>query len=337
MKRPATALAASAALLVGAFLPLAFSNDAQAAPNCSAQKTAYTNSVKHVAKAKKKAQRARKHVAKAVAHRASPKIIRAKRDTLHVKRVDLRFAKMSRNHYYAALLSCEKSGTTTPQGTAKPVPTGTAKPTATSSASATAKPSTSASASATATSTTTTTTTTNPLDQLLAALSGSGLSASALTDALNQIADQIKASGAPGAAQLADALDQVAAAIASGASSIDPAQLQAILSQLPSSMDPAAFQKALTDAAAQIQAELQAAMANPTSMTAAGLIDDILNPLISGLTTAGVPGLPSALSGVQDTLDSLLSGLGLGALAGALPSAPSLPGASSIPIVGGIL
>ncbi|MCA1983445.1 hypothetical protein [Nocardioides nematodiphilus] len=306
MKRPATAIAASAALLVGAFVPLAFSNDAQAAPNCTSQLTAYHHSVAHVAKAKKKVKRARKGVAKAVAHRASPRIVRAKRDTVHVKKVDLRFAKMSRNHYYAALLACQK-GVTTPQGTAKPVPTGsaTAKPTSTSSASATAKPT--STASATATSTTTTSTTTNPLADLLA-----------------QLAAAFKAAGAP--QQLIDVLTQ----------------LQTALSTIPvpAGMDPAAFQKILTDAAAQIQAELAAAGKNPTGVTVQTIVDDIVDPIVAGLTAAGVPTLPGVLTGIENTLDPVLGALGLATLTSAIPmpsGAPALPGASSVPVLGGLL
>ena len=299
MKRPATAIAASAALLVGAFVPLAFSNDAQAAPNCTSQKTAYNTSVKHVTVAKKKVKRARRNVERAVAHHASPRTVRAKRDTLHVKRVDLRFAKMSRNHYYAALLACQK-GTTTPQGTAKPVPTATAKPTTTASASATAKPTATATVTTTATSTATATTTASPATNPLSAL-------------LTQLITAFKSAGAP--QQLIDALTQLQKALAT--------------IPVPSGMDPAAFQKILTDAAAQIQAELAAASANPTGVTLKTIVDDIVDPIIAGLTAAGVPTLPGVLTGIENTLDPILGALGLGTLTSAIPmptGAPSIPG-----------
>lgn len=304
MKRPATAIAASAALLVGAFLPLAFSNDAQAAPNCTSQKTAYNNSVKHVTKAQKKVKRARKGVRRAVHHHAGHKVVRAKRDNLHVQRVDLRFAKMSRNHYYAALLACQK-GTATPQGTAKPVPTGTAtaKPTSSASASATA----STSASATATTTTTTTTSTNPLNDLL-----------------KQLQDALAGAGAP--AQLIDALQQI----------------QDALATVPVGMDPAVYQKALTDALAQVQKSIQDATADPSTVTAATLVDAIIDPLVTGMTGAGVPTLPGVLTGLQDALDPILASLGLSTLTSAIPmpsgsALPGAPSASSIPVLGQIL
>jgi len=127
--------------------------------------------------------------------------------------------------------------------------------------------------------------------------------ANPLSDLIGKIQATLAGAGAP--AQLVDALSQ----------------LQSVLSNIPvpAGMDPAAFQKVLTDAAAQIQSELTAALADPTGMTAAGLIDDIINPIVSGLTTAGVPGLPDVLTGLQGTLDPILSGLGLGALGGGNP------------------
>jgi hypothetical protein len=166
--------------------------------------------------------------------------------------------------------------------------------------------------------------TANPLTSLLQTLTGAGLSPAALTDALNSIASQLQSSGAPGAAQLADALKQVSAAITSGASSIDPSQLQKILAELPSSLDPAAFQKALTDAATALQSSL----ANPPT-TANGLIDAILNPLVKGMSEfpAADP-LTSALSSIQGTLDGILTGLGLPGLGGL----SSLPGSGGLPI-----
>ena len=86
------------------------------------------------------------------------------------------------------------------------------------------------------------------------------------------------------------------------------------------------YQKALTDAVAQIQAEIQAAMADPTGMTAQTLIDDIVNPLVAGLTAAGVPALPDVLTGVQTAVDPLLASLGLATLTSALPAPTGLPG-----------
>lgn len=163
----------------------------------------------------------------------------------------------------------------------------------------------------------------NPLNALLTTLTGSGLSPAALTDALNSIASQVSASGAPGADQLASALDQVSTAIADNSGSIDPSKLQQILSQLPSSINPTAFQAALTQAAGEVQSEL----ATPPT-TAQGLVDDILNPLNDGLTTAGVPDLPGVVTQVQSALDGLLAGLpGLGSLS-------TLPGSGGTPIPG---
>jgi hypothetical protein len=166
--------------------------------------------------------------------------------------------------------------------------------------------------------------TANPLTDLLTTLTGSGLSPAALTNALNSIASQLSASGAPGAAQLADAIKQISSAISSGSSSIDPSGLQSLLSQLPSSFDPAAFQAALTAAVTAMQASLS----NPPT-TANGLIDAIFNPLIAGFSQfdAADP-LTAALHSLQTTLDNILIGLGLPGLGGL----GSLPGAGSLPL-----
>jgi len=166
----------------------------------------------------------------------------------------------------------------------------------------------------------------NPLDalnQLLQALKSAGLSPDTLTSALNQIADEIRDQGGsvPGADQLASVLDQLAAAIAAGATQIDPSQLQAILDQLPSSIDPAKFQDALEQAAAALEQELATPPTTPT-----GLVDAIITPLATGLDAADVPTLPGLLTGVQGLLDNLLGEI-VGGLTGGLPTSfPSIPG-----------
>lgn len=333
MKRPATAVAASAALLLGAFLPLAFSNDAQAAPNCTSQLTAYNNSVKHVAAAQKKAKRAQKLVRKAVKHHAPKRVIRMRRDNAHVKRVDLRFAKMNRNHAYAAYVACHNSST--PQGTGTKT-TPTTSPTSTATATATSTATTTATSTATTTATSTASSTSTATSTATATSTSTTTITNPLIDLLGQLQSALAGAGAP--AQLTDAIKQ----------------LQAALSTVPAGVDPAAYQKALTDAFAQVQAEIAAALANPGSMTAAGLLDDIINPIASSLSTAGVPVLPDTLTGLRTTLDSTLGGLGLGFLAGALQQLPtsvpttiptsiptSIPtdasGVASIPVLGPIL
>lgn len=144
----------------------------------------------------------------------------------------------------------------------------------------------------------------NPLSSLLSTLTGSGLSPSALTDALHSAASQISASGAPGAAQFASLLDQLASAIQSGSGSLDPSQLQSLFSQFTSAgFDPTAIQQAIQDAVAKFQA----AFSDPSQFASnpAGLVDLILGSLAAGLTQAGVPGLP----GVITQLDTVLGGL----------------------------
>jgi hypothetical protein len=141
----------------------------------------------------------------------------------------------------------------------------------------------------------------NALTSLLGQLRALDLDPAVLTDGIKTAADQIAASGAPGAAQLAGVLDQVADALATGASSIDPSQLQAVLDQLPTSVDPAKFQQALTDAVATLQRTL----ADPPT-TPEGIIDTLLGAVSDGLTTAGVPALPGVIDQVQDLLDQIL-------------------------------
>jgi len=260
MKRPATAVAACASLLVGAFLPLAFSNDAQATVRCTGQTAAYQAATRHLAAAEHRVKKARKGLTVAKRHHAPVKVVTAKREALKVARANLRYATVARQRYLARLRACQ--GTATPQGSATPKPTGTASPTATS-------------------------TTGNPLSDLIGTLRA-----------------QLAGAGAP--APLIDALAQLQSALAAV-----PA---------PSGMDPAAFQQVLTDAAVQVQAEIAAAFADPNSLTATTLIDDILHPIAASLTAAGVPGLPGALTTLQGTLDPLLAQIpGLGALTGGLP------------------
>jgi hypothetical protein len=137
--------------------------------------------------------------------------------------------------------------------------------------------------------------------------------ANPLSDLIGQLQTALGGAGAP--AQLTDALGQLQSALSS--------------IPVPAGMDPAAFQKALTDSAAQVQAELQAALAqaqsDPTSFTAKTLLDDILNPIITGLKTAGVPTLPDVLQGLEDSLDPILASLGLATLFGNLPTGGGLP------------
>ena len=136
------------------------------------------------------------------------------------------------------------------------------------------------------------------------------LDPSMLTSALNQIADQIAASGAPGADQLAGIIKQLSAAVGSGATSIDPSQLTGLFSQLTGAgLDPTSFQKAITDAVAS----LESALSNPPT-TPQGIVDLLLGSLANGLNTAGVPTLPGVLGQVQGLLDGLLGNV------------PSLPG-----------
>ena len=291
MKRPA-AIAATASLLVGAFLPLAFSNDAQAAPNCNAQLSAYKTASHQVTVAQKKAKRAKAKVRRAVAHHAPRKAKRAKRDNLHVKRVDLRYAKLVRNRAYASLATCQKGATTTQQGTAKPVPSTTTSPSASATATATTTATATATTTATATATTSTGTTfNNPLLDLIA-----------------QLQAALKGAGAP--QQLLDVLQQI----------------QDALKTVPANVDPAAYQKALTDALAAVQKAFQDALADPTKVTAATLVDAIINPLIIGLKGASVPVLPDVLKGLENTLDPILLQLGLGSLINAFPTSfPTFP------------
>lgn len=145
----------------------------------------------------------------------------------------------------------------------------------------------------------------NPLSQL-ASLFSSGLSPQQLTDALNAIATQLKASGAPGADQLASAFTQLASAISSGASTLSPAD----------------FQKALQDAATA----LQNSAANPPT-TAAGLVDAIVGPLAQGFGEfPQAQPLADALTTLQANLDSALGGLpGLGSILGGSGGLP-IPG-----------
>lgn len=156
---------------------------------------------------------------------------------------------------------------------------------------------------------------TNPLSQLATDLSPSSmpsLTPTELANALGQVADQVRANGSslPGSTQFADALDQLAQAIAQNSSSFDPQQ----------------FKTALSDALAQGQAELQAAAANPSSMTAQMLVDDILNPMITGLTNAGAPQqLQDALNTLKTNLDQVLA---------QFPTMGSVPGAGTLPVPG---
>lgn len=271
MKRPATAVAACASLLVGAFLPLAFSNDAQAAPKCSTQSAQARTAGHHVAAAQRKVKKARTQLAVARKHHAPVKTVKAKRGALRAARVDLRYAKLARKHYLAQLAACQ--GQAMPQGTATPKPTAT--PTVKPTSTATAKPTATASSTPAG----------NPL-----------------SDVIGQLITALSGAGAP--AQLTDALKQ----------------LQSVASMAPAGFDPAAYQTALTNALAQVQAEIQAGIANPQSMTVTTVVDDIIDPIVASLNTAGVPGLPALLTTLQTTLDPLLAQLpGLGALTGGLP------------------
>lgn len=146
------------------------------------------------------------------------------------------------------------------------------------------------------------------LDSLLTQLQGA-LDPSQATNALNGLATQIAASGVPGADQLAGVIKQLSAAIASGATSIDPSQLTSLFSQLSGAgLDPAAVEKAFTSAIAKFSSFDPSSLAsNP-----AGLVDLLLGTLADGLETAGVPALPSVISELNTTIDSIVGALASG-------------------------
>lgn len=154
-----------------------------------------------------------------------------------------------------------------------------------------------------------------PLSSILSQLQGAGLDSSALTDALRSAASQIAASGAPGAAQLAGLLDQLADAIASGSASLDPSQLQDLFSQFAASgFDPSKIQAALTEAAA----EFQTALSNPQQYASdpAGLLDVLLGSLANGFDKAGVTPLGNLILQLDSALGSLLNALATGDTSG---------------------
>ncbi|WGL52066.1 hypothetical protein P5P86_19210 [Nocardioides sp. BP30] len=143
------------------------------------------------------------------------------------------------------------------------------------------------------------------LTSLLGQLQGV-LDPAQLTDALDALATQLAASGAPGAAQLADVIKQLSAAISSGADSIDPSQLTSLFSQLSAlGLDPTAIEKAFENAVATFQNfDFSSLTTNP-----AGLVDLILGSLANGLTTAGVPTLPGVISQLNDVIDGVVAAL----------------------------
>ena len=306
MKRSA-AITACASLVVGALMPFMFSSDASAA-GCTTQSSSYSLANANVAAAKHHVKKAKKRLKKDKRHHKAASVIRKDRTRLKHARHHLDLARKARTYYYSELTVCQE-GVASPaasvSGTTEPSTSPSSSPSSSPSTSPSASPSTSPSSS-TSPSGSTSPVTTDVLTQLLQALTGSGLSSAALVHALDQISSQLNSSGAPGAAQLAAVIDQLAAAIANGSGSIDPSQLQAILSQLPSGVDPAAFQAALT----QALAALQASMANPPT-TASGLINAILTPLAVGCNGAGITALGGAITSIQAVLDGLLAGLGL--------------------------
>ena len=244
------------------------------AVTCSTASSNVAHANTKLAKDKAKLHKAKKRLRKARHAHKAPHVIR--HDKRAVKRAKHR-VKVDRRHKAAALAAQRNCGTA---GTGTNNPAGTA----------------------------------NPLTSILGTLTGSGLSSKQLTDALDSITSQLQSSGAPGAAQLADALKQVSAAITSGSSSIDPSKFQDVLNSLPADLDPAKFQDALTKAAAALQSSL----ATPPS-TPDGLVDAILNPLIQGLSNfdSAAP-LKDLLTQVKTALDDLLNQIANGGT-GSLP------------------
>ncbi|WP_017936573.1 hypothetical protein [Nocardioides sp. Iso805N] len=147
--------------------------------------------------------------------------------------------------------------------------------------------------------------TASALDSLLTQLQGV-LDPSQVTGALNGLATQIAASGVPGADQLAGVIKQLSAAIASGATSIDPSQLTSLFGQLSDAgLDPTAIEKAFENAVATFSSFDPSSLAsNP-----AGLVDLLLGTLADSLKTAGVPALPDVISELNTTIDSIVSAL----------------------------
>jgi hypothetical protein len=276
----------STALGVGVLAPFIGTSAANAA-DCTTQSSSYSTASAKVAHDKHAVKKAKKKLKKDKKHHKAASVIRKDKKKLKKAKKRLKHDRGVRNYYYTQYTNCVQANSNNGGGTG----TGTGS--------------------------------TNPLSQILQTLTGSGLSPAALTDALNSISSQLKASGAPGADQLAAALDQISAAIASGSSSLDPSQLQAILGQLPSGFDPSTFQAALTQAAAALQSSLT----NPPT-SAQGLIDAILTPLAAGFNTAGVTQLASLITQVQSALDALLIQLGLPGLGGL----SGLPGSGGFPI-----
>ena len=132
------------------------------------------------------------------------------------------------------------------------------------------------------------------------------LDPSVLTNALKTVAAQISAAGLPGAAQLAGVIDQLADAVASGTSSLDPSQLTSLFTQLAGAgFDPTAIETAIQDAVAKFSSFDFTSLAN----NPAGLVDLLLGTLADGLQTAGVPTLPGVIGSVNSTLGSLVSAL----------------------------
>jgi hypothetical protein len=294
MKRP-VAITACASLVVGALMPFMFTNDAQAAADCSTESSAYSAANSHLAVAEYKVKHAKKKLAKAKRHHAKKRTIAKRHRTLRFARLDLRYARLARAHYFTVLTTCHSGSTpqtvTSPQASTSP----------STSPSASTSPSSSTSPSAS-----TSTGTTDPLAALLAQLQAL-LDPSQLVAVLDELRAQLVAAGAPSA--LTDAITQFENAL-NGVG--DPTEaFQKLIEALAgaSDIDPAKFQQALEDALAAFQA----ALSNPPT-TPQGIVDLLLNTIADGLDSAGVPVLPSVLTQLDTALNALL-----GTLLGGIP------------------
>ena len=268
------ALGLTTALSIGGLAPFIGQGEASAATSCTTATSQYTAASSRLAHDKHKLHKAKHKLHKAKKHHRSHKVIKHRKHKVKHLKRQVRADRHAKSHYYTSSKNCT---TTMPGGG-----------------------------------------TTSPLDltSLLGALGTSGVDPDALTNALNALAAEIAAQGAnvPGSNALSDGIKAIADAIANNASSLSPAEIQKLLSELPTDLanGPAALQAALQDAVGGLTSALE----NPPS-TASGLIDAVLTPVSDGLNEfqSSQP-LADVVDSVRSGLDTALNDLGLPALGG---------------------